>query len=275
MTVFIGAPRMTGGQAFHRTESEPFRFDMHRHDLFGELLLVEKGAGVFDIGGTAVEASEGTLLFYEKGTWHKEKSVKHPFQALYISFDRLRVQGLGEDRFFIEGAVTALRLGEHYPAIRASMRECVDAFYGPEPEARTIADHLLGILFAKLARIVHYAGSSAPPSRAIGDAVLVARRHMEEHYRDPITLERLAEVAFVNKYHLAHSFKERLGQSPIQFLIRYRMEVACHYLRETDRPIAAIAEAVGYQSEPSFFHAFRKAVGMTPRQYREGGDESR
>lgn len=269
MTVFLAPPRMTGGRAFYHEEGDPFRFDMHRHDLFGEMLLVEKGAGVFEIGGTKVEASEGTLLFYERGTWHKEKSARHPFQAVYIAFDGLRLQGAEEGRFFAEGVVPVLRLGEHYPAIRACMRECVEAYDSPEPEARAIAGHLVGILFAKLARIVHYAGSNAAPNRAIGDAVLVARRHMEEHYREPITLERLADVAFVNKYHLAHSFKERLGQSPIQFLIRYRMEVACYYLRETDRSIGAIAEAVGYQSEPSFFHAFRKAVGMTPRQYRD------
>ncbi|GBG06947.1 AraC family transcriptional regulator [Paenibacillus agaridevorans] len=237
------------------------------------MLLIEKGEGRFEVGGTTIEGKEGMLLFYQRGIWHREDSLKHPFHSIYIGFDNLRIRRLENDFFFDRDAVPVLHLGEHFPVVRSLMLKCLDAFYSNEPESRTIADHLLGILFAKLSGIAHYKGQNDKTERAGGDAVLTARRYIEERYREPITLDRLAEVAYVNKYYLAHSFKEQLGQSPIQFLIRYRLEVACYYLRATERSIGEIAEQVGYQSEPSFYHLFRRVIGVTPLQYRDGRKE--
>ncbi|MFC5407562.1 helix-turn-helix transcriptional regulator [Cohnella soli] len=268
-SIFISAPAVIGGFTLEKGEDDPFRFDLHKHDMSGEMLLVEKGAGEFEIGGVVYEATEGTLLFYQRGVWHKEASLKHPFRMTYIGFAGLQLQGLDRDHFFAPGVKPVLQLGEHYPEIRGLMHECTAAMRSGEPEAGMIANHHLGILFAKLARIVHYAPTPDRAAKPVRDAVLHARRYMEENYRNPITLEQLAKETYTNKYHLAHQFTEKLGQSPIQFLIRYRMEVACYYLRETDYPIGQIAERVGYQSEPSFFHVFRRTVGTTPNRYRE------
>jgi iron complex transport system substrate-binding protein len=91
---------------------------------------------------------------------------------------------------------------------------------------------------------------------------------IQENYAQPITLADLAEAALISPYYLCRQYKQHSGMTPFQYLIRYRMEVAMYYLRNTSETISQIASLVGYRSETHFQILFRKTVGITPGQYR-------
>ncbi|MEO8549296.1 MAG: helix-turn-helix transcriptional regulator [Kofleriaceae bacterium] len=67
---------------------------------------------------------------------------------------------------------------------------------------------------------------------------------------------------------LAARFTALVGESPLQYLARWRMGRAAELLRETRRRVAEIAVDVGYDSVPSFNKAFRKWQGDTPTAFR-------
>mgnify|MGYP001660399087 CR=1 FL=1 len=82
------------------------------------------------------------------------------------------------------------------------------------------------------------------------------------------TLEELAELVHVNKYHLVHTFSTDYGLSPIQYLISRRIEEGKNLLRTTDYSIAQIASFSGFSSQSYFAQTFQKSMGMSPTQYR-------
>jgi AraC-like DNA-binding protein len=63
--------------------------------------------------------------------------------------------------------------------------------------------------------------------------------------------------------------KKEYGQSPMDYLLRYRIEQSKLMLMQTDYSIARIAEEVGFNQAPYFSSCFLKVEGLSPRQYRQ------
>ena len=83
------------------------------------------------------------------------------------------------------------------------------------------------------------------------------------------TLEGLAAQAGTSRSVLAERFAQFVGQPPMQYLTQWRMQLATRLLAEPGaRKVAAVAEAVGYESEAAFSRAFKKCVGIAPATWR-------
>jgi len=105
-----------------------------------------------------------------------------------------------------------------------------------------------------------------------------ARRYIDEHFTEPLSLDTLAEVAHVNKYHLSHTFRREYGISPINYLIMRRIREGRHMLEHTSYSLSQIAHSIGFSSPSYFSQSFRKAEGLSPagtvpvRPIRSGSD---
>ena len=93
--------------------------------------------------------------------------------------------------------------------------------------------------------------------------------YMEKHYRDPISLQQLADAIPCNSQYLCHFFREIAGVSPIQYLITYRLEQACALLVHTEQPVTEIALDCGFDNISYFIRKFKAVKGCTPKKYRE------
>ena len=82
------------------------------------------------------------------------------------------------------------------------------------------------------------------------------------------TVERLAHEVGLSRSVLAERFTEMVGQPPMQYLALWRMQLASRLLIE-GAPVAAVAGAVGYESEAAFSRAFKKLVGQAPATWRK------
>ena len=86
----------------------------------------------------------------------------------------------------------------------------------------------------------------------------------------PWTLDDLGREAGLSRSALAERFSALVGEPPMQYLARWRMQVAAGLLASTHDGVAAVAAAVGYASEAAFNRAFRKLVGVPPATWRRG-----
>ncbi len=93
--------------------------------------------------------------------------------------------------------------------------------------------------------------------------------YMQEHFHEPVSLRRLADVIPCNPQYLCRFFKEISGVSPIQHLIGYRIEQASHLLARTSLPILQIALDCGFENASYFIRKFKEIKGCTPKEFRE------
>lgn len=83
------------------------------------------------------------------------------------------------------------------------------------------------------------------------------------------TLDELARLVGLSRSTFAQRFTQLIGHPPMQYLTRWRMQLAAGLLASGHDPIARVAEAVGYDSEAAFNRAFRRTVGTPPAAWRQ------
>lgn len=82
------------------------------------------------------------------------------------------------------------------------------------------------------------------------------------------TIAELADAVGASRTVLVEHFSRYLGEPPIAYLTRWRLQLAARALASTSRGVAAIAAEVGYESEAAFNRAFKRAFGLPPARYR-------
>ncbi|MDO9356542.1 MAG: AraC family transcriptional regulator [Solirubrobacteraceae bacterium] len=98
---------------------------------------------------------------------------------------------------------------------------------------------------------------------------------MEAHLHEAITLDALAALVPMSKYHFLRSFSLSTGLTPHRYLRQLRLRRAAELLRRTEDPVARISVAVGYVNSAKFAAAFRAQHGASPSRYREAHRPSR
>ncbi|MBB3192473.1 AraC family transcriptional regulator [Halomonas cerina] len=85
----------------------------------------------------------------------------------------------------------------------------------------------------------------------------------------PWTLARLAREAGASRSTLAERFTRLVGEPPMQYHTRWRIQIAAHRLATGGSKVYGVAQEVGYHSEAAFSRAFKRVVGMSPAQWRQ------
>ena len=132
----------------------------------------------------------------------------------------------------------------------------------------TVCQDLLEVLLIWLVRCTTLSLQLEEAPRAENRECAEIKRYLDTNYREDISLDRLAEIAHLNKYYLAHTFQKEYGISPITYLNRRRIEESKYMLGNTGYSLAQISELMGFSSPSYFSQCFRKAEGLTPNEYR-------
>ncbi|WP_339256194.1 AraC family transcriptional regulator [Paenibacillus sp. FSL R5-0713] len=105
------------------------------------------------------------------------------------------------------------------------------------------------------------------------DPVKQTLRYIQNHYREQVTLDSLAEQFNYSSRHLSMQFKRKTGYSPIDYLIQTRLAKARTLLVRSDATLGEIAAEVGYSDVYYFSRIFKKHVGISPIQYQRNRRE--
>lgn len=93
-------------------------------------------------------------------------------------------------------------------------------------------------------------------------------QYMEDHLARDVSLAELAGITGLSTFHLCRAFKQSTGLPPHRWRLARRIERAREMLENTDLPVTEVAAAVGYDDPSQLACAFRKALGVSPSQYR-------
>ena len=109
--------------------------------------------------------------------------------------------------------------------------------------------------------------SYAPHRGLSRRALRLATTYINDHLGDPVRLQDLAQAAGISRFHFARLFRISTGESPMEYLLRARIERAQSILLTTERRMSDVATSLGFCDQSHFSRSFRRYVGMTPRQF--------
>jgi AraC-like DNA-binding protein len=157
--------------------------------------------------------------------------------------------------------------------LRWSVERMMQELEAQEPGGSLMIEHLAHMMLLQALR--QHLAEGVPGSvgwlfaladRQLGSAITA----MHGDPAHPWSLQHLASLAGMSRSSFAQRFKEAVGTSPLDYLIRWRMLLAGDRLTQAGEPIATIALSVGYESESAFSTAFKRVMGCSPRQYGRG-----
>lgn len=191
---------------------------------------------------------------------------------------------LAGSRFAVSGNHAGILLGMLPPivhirkeaeraALRWSVERMMQEMHEQQPGGFLIAQHLAHMMLVQALRLHLEEGLNGGAGWfvALADKQLCAAItaiHANPAHR--WTLQELAERACMSRSTFAQKFKEIVGDTPMEYLARWRMLLAGDKLENSGEPVSAIALSLGYESESAFSTAFKRVMGCTPRQYGHG-----
>jgi AraC family transcriptional regulator len=114
---------------------------------------------------------------------------------------------------------------------------------------------------------LHETAPTAPLARD-DERARAAMLHMEAHGMQDLSLDDLARAVDLSPFHLLRVFRQAIGITPHQYLMRVRLQRAIALLRDTQLPIIDIAYASGWADLSNFNRAFRRELRCSPRELR-------
>ncbi|MCC7071121.1 MAG: AraC family transcriptional regulator [Deltaproteobacteria bacterium] len=139
------------------------------------------------------------------------------------------------------------------------------------PGSETVVDRLTEALFIRIVRAWLSEESERAPSwiAALSDVSLARVLGLiHGSPAHPWTVDELARRAGVSRSGLAAHFREKVGEPPMHYLARWRMQLAAHQLEDPDVALVEVAERVGYHAEEAFSRAFKRFWSEAPGAWR-------
>lgn len=243
----------------------------HVHDTFA-LGVILAGAEAFRYRGVRHVAPAGRLVAVNPDELHDGAPARdgYAYRMLYPSV--ALVQGIADElgdrtagfpafrEAIIDDREVAGQLGAAHAlmeaqVLRGAPKLAVD-------EAFTTA----------LSLMVRRHSHNAPRGRRLGQErgpIRRARRHIDDLYMQDLTLDGLAGVAGLSRYHFLRAFRREVGVTPHAYLTGRRIAAAKAFLAG-DAPLSEVALSCGFYDQSHFSRAFKGCTGVTPGQYRRG-----
>jgi AraC-like DNA-binding protein len=225
-------------------------FDFHSHQAY-ELVYYLRGSGSTTIHGVKYEYFPNSFSITEPNHMHDEYHCEDTY-VIYVVFTH-------------RGDITVLTDGIFYDSIGNTVRHILEEmkkeYYTQSSHYRLKLDLLTQQMIIELARI-------AEKSR-FSDNLSMAVKYLNENYTDRIDMKILAERVGYSYNQFRRIIKKHTGLSPINYIIRKRIENAQYLLKCTSLPISHISQECGFASDSQFCSMFKKVVRQTPKSYRK------
>ncbi len=240
--------------------------NLHTH-YCSELFYVTEGEGHLQIGNETFPIMNGDLIIISPNVKHTEISdTAHPLSYLVIGIEDIELASIdeGEDIHF-----RILNTKDTKDSIRFYFQQIIDEYNHKSSESELMCKNLLENLLILLSRQIDFTVALTPIMKRSALLCIDIRQYIDNHFRENITLDLLAERAHVSKYHMVHVFTEEYGISPINYLILRRVEEGKKLLKTTDHSLSLISRTLGFSSPSYFSQVFKKHTGDTPMEYRQ------
>lgn len=254
---------------------------LHYHDA-QEINLIKSGSGFYIINGERYEFGAGDIFMLNSNDLHCAYETRD-LVILVIMFDAA---------WFYSNLQFEPQLLAPFSEIGLHFTNKLDCAHEKAPLLRELLHEMQRehdaeqasygtVVYAKLLCFLSYFNRYLRQENLRGRKSAVSEPHLEkirtvldaihERYAHPWTLEELAASAYLSPSHFSSLFVSIVGMSPIEYLIRLRLDKACHMLKNSDEKIVNIAMECGFRTLSNFNRLFKRNIGTEPRRFRDPG----
>jgi AraC-like DNA-binding protein len=252
------------------------------HDYY-EMVYIKKGDALFEIAGKTTAVGPNDIVIIKPNQLHKftvKSETGCEFIVLYFRFiskfntDYSEVS-MGDFLNFVSGkesgpfiSLKVSQKNEIIGILNRIIRERESIEIGGE-----FLQHLFILeLFVLISRALKmlWEDSIKEKSPKLKELIQIAVNYIHNHFERDISLGDIAKYVFLSPSYFTRAFKEEMQISPINYLLKLRIERAKELLADTDSKISDIALSVGFSNQQRFNDIFKKYTRQTPLQYRKG-----
>ncbi|MCP3966736.1 MAG: helix-turn-helix domain-containing protein [Lentisphaerae bacterium] len=252
----------------------------HMHD-FAELVIITEGYGIHWIDGEEYPVAAGDVFVLQGDTKHYFLE-RHGLTMYNIMYDALRLQqylknlqgDAGYNAMFIlePNYRRQHRFKSRLHLSRRSLAQIeplvIKMFDEQKAQAAGYDTIMLGILLELVIFFSReYSKVTIPQAQALFRIGRIISK-LETNYRRNWEIVELSRLAGMSKSSLMATFKNATGFTPVDYLIRIRLQKAAELLCQSDASIAEIARDSGFSDSNYLSRQFRKKYGSSPREYR-------
>ncbi|MBQ1366656.1 MAG: helix-turn-helix domain-containing protein [Firmicutes bacterium] len=260
-----------------RTHTGLFEEDKKRFHRFHELFVLTEGSCTVLIGQHMYRMQAGDIALIPARTLHKTDYLDNGLHTKYVI--SLTKATAAEIDYFLGEELTPLCLKAGMVTIPTQRREAIYLlldrmlyeYENQPPHAHSVTKACLCEL---LISILRYRTQEEEKDGIIDERIeriQEVTRYLYDHQAEEITLPQLASHFAVSPSHLSRTFKDVTGFRLREYLIHLRIQRACDLLLSTTLSVTEIADRCGFNDSNYFGDAFRKAIGVSPRDYRKLG----
>ncbi|WP_432970484.1 helix-turn-helix domain-containing protein [Dactylosporangium sp. CA-233914] len=116
--------------------------------------------------------------------------------------------------------------------------------------------------------LLHLSIEAQPPTPPPGQVLALVEQYIRDHFAENLRLATVGRAVAVSPYYISHLFQRKRDTTFLKYLTSVRMQHGRRFLVETDLPVEAIAERVGYSAAKRFREVFKRTYHLTPSEYR-------
>ena len=258
----------------HEQRDDPITF-LHVHDVL-EIGYCLSGDGVFVVEDKVLPFSKGSATVIGEREFHLARSSAGTTSLWSFHYvDPVRLVGMTEDLDVTRAcrvggpAFPNVLLPERHPDLCALVRQLDDEAWGRLPSRRAAIRGLVQVLLSRLSRLAAPFEQETDRHDAIR-RVAPALGVIAAHFTDSLEVSDLAQACGLSLTHFRRLFSRALGQSPKEYLVRFRLQKAAALLGAGRCGVLDAALACGWGSLSAFSRQFATAFGASPRSYRLG-----
>lgn len=253
---------------------------IHTHRDFNELVIVMEGSAVHVVNNEEYSIKKGDVFVVGNDTVHgytapenfhicnimyrhKEMFSALPdiasnagFQALFVLEPRITKDQSFQSRLKIRP--------ENYQAVKVLLDDMIKEYEGNFECRKTLLISRFTQLAVMLSRFYSF-DSSEKEHDIINIAKTIS--YIENHYREPISIAKLAELSGYSERHFTRIFRNAYKCSPMEYIINLRISRACAFLQSSRLTVSEAAEKCGFDDVNYFSRLFKKKIGVSPSKY--------
>lgn len=227
--------------------------------------FILEGSGVFYVNGKSyrIKKNQGFLICPSVVTYY-EADKEEPWIYTWVGFKgikaekHLKLANLDQDNPVFE-----CKEADFVQKCFEDMKKSTELKYGRELR-------LQGLLIMFLSELIEEAGKNVIISSNYKEIYIKkSLQFVETNYSRKISISEMAKSVGLNKNYFSTFFRENIGVTPQQYIIKYRVNKACELMNNQGLTIGDISRSVGYDDTLGFSKIFKKEKGISPSKYRQ------